>query len=177
MAQLIIFLFTPLYRLNHINLISYVTRIIMKGMVYMIRFIGEGTGRIVLLNLQRGEKLLESIREQLKEVGIKNAVVLSAIGSLQKAVFHRVTGMEESPVDEYVTVEKPLELASLQGVVIDGEPHFHMVISDLEQAYTGHLEEDTTVLYLAEISLLEIKGVELERVKNELNIAVFKEKK
>ena len=37
----------------------------------MRKFIGEGIGRIVVLNLQRGEKLLESIREQLKEEGIK----------------------------------------------------------------------------------------------------------
>lgn len=142
----------------------------------MKTFIGEGLGRIVIINLQRGEKLLESIRTQLKEMGIKNAVVLSAIGSLQKAVFHRVTGMEESPVDEYVTVEKPIELASLQGIVIDGEPHFHMVISDLDQAYTGHLEDGTTVLYLAEITLAEIKGIDLQRKKNELNIAVLEKK-
>ncbi|MGI6189258.1 MAG: DNA-binding protein [Clostridiales bacterium] len=142
----------------------------------MRKFIGEGIGRIVVLNLQRGEKLLESIREQLKEEGIKNAIVLSAIGSLQKAVFHRVTGMEETPVDEFITLEEPMELASLQGVVIDGEPHFHMVISDLEQTYTGHLEEETTVLYLVEITLAEIKGINLERKKNELNIAVLQEK-
>ena len=143
----------------------------------MRKFLGEGLGRIVLLDLQRGEKLLESVSEQLKESGIKNAVILSAIGSLQKAVFHRVTGMEREPVDEYITVEKPLELASLQGVVIDGHPHFHMVISDLEQPYTGHLEEGTTVLYLTEITLAEIKGVNLERVKDENNIAIFQEKK
>lgn len=142
----------------------------------MKRFISEGFGRIVLINLKRGDKLLESVKEQLKEAEIKNAVILSAIGSLQKAVFHRVTGMEDSPVDEFVTIEKPLELASLQGLVIDGEPHFHMVISDLEHAYTGHLEEGTTVLYLAEISFAEIKGIEMERVKSELNIAVFKQK-
>mgnify|MGYP000959970525 FL=1 len=142
----------------------------------MRKFIGEGIGRIVVLNLQRGEKLLESIRKQLKEEGIKNAIVLSAIGSLQKAVFHRVTGMEETPVDEFITLEEPMELASLQGVVIDGEPHFHMVISDLEQTYTGHLEEETTVLYLVEITLAEIKGINLERKKNELNIAVLQEK-
>ena len=84
--------------------------------------------------------------------------------------------MEETPVDEFITLEEPMELASLQGVVIDGEPHFHMVISDLEQTYTGHLEEETTVLYLVEITLAEIKGINLERKKNELNIAVLQEK-
>ncbi|WP_319562137.1 PPC domain-containing DNA-binding protein [Marispirochaeta sp.] len=142
----------------------------------MRTFIGEGLGRIVVLNLQRDEKVLESIRGQLAELGIKNAVVMSAIGSLKKAVLHRVTGFEKSPVDEFVTLEKPIELASLQGVVINGEPHFHMVISDLEQAYTGHLEEETTVVYLAEITLAEIKGLSLKRVKDENNIAVFEKK-
>lgn len=142
----------------------------------MRTFLGKGLGRVIIINLERGEKLLESIRQQLQEVGIKNAVVVSAVGSLQKAVFHRVTGMQESPVDEYITVEKPIELASLQGAVINGEPHFHMVISDLEQAYTGHLEEETTVLYLAEITLVEITGVNLERKKNELNIGLLTDK-
>ncbi|WP_319417129.1 PPC domain-containing DNA-binding protein [Marispirochaeta aestuarii] len=142
----------------------------------MRTFIGEGLGRVVVLNLQRDEKVLESIRGQLAELGIKNAIITSAIGSLKKAVFHRVTGFEKSPVDEFVTLENPIELASLQGVVIDGEPHFHMVISDLGTTYTGHLEEETTVVYLAEISLVEIKGLALKRVKDENNIAVFEEK-
>ncbi|WP_319477659.1 PPC domain-containing DNA-binding protein [Marispirochaeta aestuarii] len=142
----------------------------------MRTFIGEGLGRVVVLNLQRDEKVLESIRGQLAELGIKNAIITSAIGSLKKAVFHRVTGFEKSPVDEFVTLENPIELASLQGVVIDGEPHFHMVISDLGTTYTGHLEEETTVVYLAEISLVEIKGLALKRVKDKNNIAVFEEK-
>jgi hypothetical protein len=142
----------------------------------MRTFVGEGLGRVVVLNLQRDEKVLESIRGQLAELGIRNAIVTSAIGSLKKAVFHRVTGFEKSPVDEFVTIENPIELASLQGVVIDGEPHFHMVISDLGTTYTGHLEEETTVVYLAEISLVEIKGLPLKRVKDENNIAVFEKK-
>ena len=142
----------------------------------MRRFFGKGFGRTIVLNLERGEKLLESIRELLAKEGIKNAVILSAIGSLQKAHLHRVTGMQETPVDEFIVLEKPMELASLQGVVVDGEAHFHMVVSDLENTYTGHLEEDTTVLYLVEIALAELKGINLKRVKNDLNIARLTEK-
>lgn len=139
----------------------------------MKSFNANGLGRVLILNLQRGDMLLESIREQLAANGIKDAIILSAIGSLQKAVFHRVTGMEESPVDEIVTIEKPIELASLQGIVVNGEPHFHMVVSDLDKTYTGHLEEGTTVLYLTEISLVEIIGTNLERRKNENNIGLL----
>ncbi len=142
----------------------------------MVRFIGEGTGRVIILNLKRGELLLESIEQELAAAGIKNAIITGAIGSLKKAVFHRVTGMEREPVDEFVTVEKPLELASLQGIVVDGHPHFHMVISDLEKTYTGHLEHGTEVLYLVEITLLEAAGLELHRVKDRDNIAILAQK-
>ena len=41
----------------------------------MRHFFGQGPGRIVVLNLARGEKLLESIRDFLKSEGIRNAVV------------------------------------------------------------------------------------------------------
>ncbi len=66
-----------------------------------------------------------------------------------------------------------MELASLQGLVVDGQPHFHMVVSDTESAYTGHLENGTTVLYLTEITLLEVSGLSLARRKNEDNIATL----
>jgi predicted DNA-binding protein with PD1-like motif len=142
----------------------------------MVSFCKEGTGRLVVINLERGDLLLESIRDTLAKYGIKDAVITSAIGSLSKVVLHRVTGFEPEPVDEFVTLEKPMELASLQGIVVDGHPHFHMVVSDLEKAYTGHLEEGTTALYLVEISLLELKDPGLKRVPDENKIAKLRPK-
>lgn len=142
----------------------------------MISFCKQGTGRLVVINLERGDLLLESIRNALDSYGIRDAVVVSAIGSLSKVVLHRVTGYEVEPVDEFVTLEKPMELASLQGIVVDGHPHFHMVVSDLEQAYTGHLEEGTTALYLVEISLLELTNVDLKRIPDENKIAKLRTK-
>ncbi len=141
----------------------------------MVSFLGSQPGRTIVIDLKRDELLLESIEAVLKKYDIENAVVSSAIGSLQKAVFHRVTGMEKEPVDEFVTVEKPLELASLQGFILNGHPHIHMVTSDLEQTYTGHLENGTKVLYLVEICLTELTGYDLVRVKDENNIAILKE--
>ena len=142
----------------------------------MISFCKQGTGRLVVINLERGDLLLESIRDALAEYDIRDAVITSAIGSLSKVHLHRVTGYEPEPVDEFIMLEKPMELASLQGIVVDGHPHFHMVVSDLKQVYTGHLEPGTTALYLVEISLLELKNVNLVRVPDENNIAKLQEK-
>jgi hypothetical protein len=66
----------------------------------MNRFVGEELGRIVVIHLKRGEKLPESIIHQLSELGIKDAVVLCGIGSMQKGSFH-VAG-STAPRDEPV---------------------------------------------------------------------------
>lgn len=141
----------------------------------MVSYLGTGLGRVIVISLQRDDLLLEMITDELEKYNIKNAIVTSAIGSLQKAVFHRVVAMGEKPEDEFVTLERPIELASLQGVVIDGKPHFHMVVSDTEKAYSGHLECGTKVLYLSEITLTEVLGISLERNKDANNIAVLRE--
>ncbi len=137
---------------------------------------GGGLGRTIILNLERGEYLKESIMEALEKEGIKNAIVLSGIGSLDRAIFNRVDGYDEKLHVDYVTVEAPMELCSMQGVVVDGKPHFHIVISDLEQTYTGHLENETRILYLAEITLCELLDVNLTKVVNENGVGYFAEK-
>ena len=81
---------------------------------------------------------LSRYEEQLRESGIENAVVMSAIGSLQKARFHRVTGTGEVAEDEYLDMEKPIELASLQGVVINGKPHPHVTFGSMLQRTIYH---------------------------------------
>ena len=129
----------------------------------MKSFIGGSYGKSIIIEMERGEKIIETVSERLKEAGIKNAVVASAVGSLQKVVFHRPTGFQASTVDEFVTVEEPLEITSLTGTVIDGVPHFHFSAAGLKNMYGGHLETDSEVLYLVEITLVEINGYNLER--------------
>lgn len=142
----------------------------------MENFIGDGLGRTVIIQLDRGDKVVESVSEKLKEKGIKNAVVISAVGSLQKLIYHRPTGMGAATVDEFLTIEEPMEICSITGTVIDGTPHFHVVASGLECLYGGHLETETEVLYLAEITLAELKGYELERRTTKENVKKIFEK-
>lgn len=143
---------------------------------HMRTIISEGFGRIIILSFDRGEKLLEGIREKLKQLGVKNAVLVSAIGTFQKARFHRIITTDTKPRDEVIEVDGPMELAAVDGVVADGEPHFHMVFQDMNRAYAAHLEEGSVVCYLAEIVLAEIKGVELTRARNEHGIALLQKR-
>ena len=55
--------------------------------------VSEGLGRIVILHFGRGDKLREGIRDKLQELGIKNAVLIGAIGTFEKARFHRIKNL------------------------------------------------------------------------------------
>ena len=87
----------------------------------MKKYMGYELGRVIILNLKRDDLLQDTIEEELKKRGIKNALLTSAIGSMQKVVLHRVVGTGREPEDEFITLDKPMELASLQGVVLDGK--------------------------------------------------------
>jgi Predicted DNA-binding protein with PD1-like DNA-binding motif len=82
------------------------------------------------------------------------------------------------PDDRFITVEGngPIELGSLSGNVIDGDPHLHIVAQDAKGTYVGHLEEGTEVLFLAEIILAEIKDPGIHRVKNEHGVVYLDRK-
>jgi len=121
-------------------------------------------GKVFTVYLERGELLLESLLAALERFGVKNAVLLGAIGSLQKVELHRVTSLSEKPEDEYITIDKPVEISSMQGLVLDGKAHMHMVVSSVEEAYTGHLENGTQVLYLVEMTIAELTDCQAVRI-------------
>ena len=128
-------------------------------------------GRTVIIHLGKGEKLLESLTEEIKRVHLKNGILLSAIGSLRKASLHVITSTDDWPVNQFITVEKPIELGAAQGLIINGEPHFHLVISEENSLYAGHMEPGCEVQYLAEFAILELLDVDLTRKTDTFGIS------
>ncbi len=133
----------------------------------MFTLTNEMSDRVITISLRRGEMLLEGIQQAIAETGIRDAAVLSCIGTLSAMTWHRVTTLEDKPREEYPSVQGPLELCCIQGLVVEGTPHFHIVCSDKNGTYAGHLEPGCEVLYLAEIVLLELAGKPLHRVTDE----------
>lgn len=128
-------------------------------------FTGKQTGRVHLLHLTQGDDLLISIRQAAKDLGIKTGIVTSGIGSLRKTVYHYTDAKTEKPKDVFVTVDNVTELVSLQGIILEGEPHLHAMFTE-EGGKTGHgahVEEGCEVLYLAEISIIEAADLPVGR--------------
>jgi len=125
-------------------------------------------GRIFILSLEPGDYLLESIKQLVREGNVEDAVVMSAIGTLDHYRAHYVVTTSFPAENRFEHwKDKPLELAHVGGIIASGEPHLHVVVSDSEKAYSGHLEEGCRALYLAEIVIVELKDMNLKRVRDD----------
>ena len=120
-------------------------------------------GKTIIIELERGEPLIEGICTELEKSGVRNAIVGSAVGSIQKLVYHRPTDMGAAANDELLTVNAPMEVGSLIGSVIDGQAHFHVVAMAPDAVYGGHMEPGTEVMYLFEVVMIELNNCNLER--------------
>ena len=132
-------------------------------------------GRTIILRLDQGDMVLESINELIAKENITNGYIVSGIGTVDQYNIHMVTTIGYPP-NEYFDAKKgkPYELASLQGAIVDGYAHLHVVLSDTEKAFAGHLENGCRTLYLCEIIIQEIEGLNLHRIFNDKNIKEIK---
>lgn len=119
---------------------------------------------LLAVGIQPGETLLESIQQAVRENDVQNGVVVSGVGTLKNLHMHYITHADFPPTDEFVNVERPLELLSVSGLIADGEPHLHVVVScKTEGVWAGHLEDKSEVLYLAEVAILKCNDLTLAR--------------
>ena len=130
----------------------------------MTSFLSSSTGRVIFIHMTKGDDLVNSIIQACSEAGIKTGMVVSAIGSLSRFHYHYISEND----DIYDVVEAPLELAVLQGIILEGIPHLHGVVSTKGSiTYSGHFEEGCIIEYLAEIAVVEVVGAPVGRRKRE----------
>ncbi|MCD8363378.1 MAG: DNA-binding protein [Lachnospiraceae bacterium] len=135
----------------------------------MESFVSNQTGRTFVVKLVQGEDLLGSIEALIAEQKIKNAVIVSGIATFDRSCLHMISATDY-PIQVYVDkkTDVPLEVVSVDGFICDGEPHIHCTISDRNQAYAGHLLHGCRILYLGELVIQELLGLNITRHPNEL---------
>lgn len=137
----------------------------------MKSFVASALSRILIIHLKPGDLFLESIESELARNHIRNAVVLSCVATLDVVSYHRVQDTLPIPTNLFYQDSGPFEVSSLQGLLIDGQPHFHITVSDPTRTFGVHLEHGSRVLYVAEVALGELGGLPaLRRVVDEHGI-------
>ena len=117
--------------------------------------------RFVALRLDPGEDVLLSLRAVVEEQRIRNAAILSGVGSLDRYHFHVVQTTNMPPGNTFVQGEGPFDILTITGLVVDGQVHAHITFSNSELAMGGHLEEGCRVLTFAVVLMAEAPDVDL----------------
>jgi len=122
---------------------------------------------VIFLRLDYGEDIHKSIEEVAKKEDIQTGVIVSAIGTVDKARMHSITHTDFPPRDDqFLEFYGPIEVAGIHGVIADYKPHLHFTFYDYihRETKAGHLEPGCRNLYLSEIVILKIKDLHLTRV-------------
>ena len=122
--------------------------------------------RVVILRFKYDVDLLAGIEKMAKEQNIRNAVILSAAGSVRGYHVHQVSNRTFPSKNMYVKDPvAPADLISMNGYVIDGKIHAHMTLATPDHAFGGHLEPGTSVFTFAIVTIGVLKdGVDLSHL-------------
>jgi len=128
-------------------------------------------GRRFIIKVKPGEKIRERLVDFAKETGIKNAVLISAVGSVLNIHFRGIKTGAKRPITpprmHQHQVLGPLELLGLEGNLISDETgevdcHLHILLGKSSgEVIGGHMFE-AEVFASCEILLTEmlVEGIE-----------------
>ena len=111
---------------------------------------------LIFIRMNPGDDILASLTEAAKKHNIKNAVILSGIGSARSHHYHVVASRVNPPKNEFTKREKASDIVNVTGFIIEGRVHAHIIHSDIETAFGGHLEPGVEVLTFAIFTLAEV---------------------
>ena len=110
--------------------------------------------RIVVLRFKFGADLLAGLQKMIAQEKIKNAVILSAFGSVRGYQLHMVSNRDMPPKILFVkNPTAPADIIGMSGMVMDGRIHPHITLANSDKAFGGHLEPETTVFTFAVVTL------------------------
>ncbi len=116
-----------------------------------------------IVRIDPGEDILLSLRKFIKEKDIKQGLVVMGYGTMSHVSMHWVTHNRFPPENRFDKWEGGIEILSLNGMIVDGEPHIHFTASMPEGAFGGHMEEGCICYVLCEVGIVEIEGARMTR--------------
>ena len=119
--------------------------------------------RIHILRVDPGEDVLLAVRTFIAESGLRQAVVMGGYGTMVAHHLHWVVHNRIPTDNTFGRGEGGIEILSMNGLVVEGEPHIHITLATQAGAYGGHLEEGCIAYVVCEIFLAEVSGVDLSR--------------
>ena len=119
--------------------------------------------KIHILRIDPGEDVLLSVKKFLDRASLRQAVVIGGYGTLAAHHLHWVVHNRIPTDNSFGRGEGGIEILSMNGLVVEGEPHIHVTLATQAGAYGGHLEEGCTAYVVCEMFFAEVAGSGLSR--------------
>jgi len=126
--------------------------------------------KIHILRVDPGEDVLRCVEDFLSEKGISQAVVIGGYGTLAAFHLHWVKNNRLPAENRFAQGEAGIEILSMNGLVVGGQPHIHVTLSTQVGAFGGHLEPGCTAYVLCEIFFAEVQGTSLSHQQVEVSV-------
>ena len=123
--------------------------------------------RIEIVRMKPGTDMLEGLKKFINEKNIKNAVILTGIGSVTDYHYHVVSDKNLPPAEEDPKASVAMDLIAMQGYIMNKRIHAHITLSDENSVVGGHLEPGTKALtfFILTIGILP-DDLEIENLDN-----------
>jgi len=127
------------------------------------------------VRLFKGEDFFDGLREACGEAGIQSAAIATGIGMLENAELGYFKGVGDYDRELF---EKPLELVSLQGIILkqNGEFNFHLhagLANESHELKGGHLFA-AKVAVTAELMLVKSEAKLFRELEEETGLPGLK---
>jgi len=110
--------------------------------------------RILTLRFKFNSDLLAGMEQMVKQEKIRNAVILSAFGSVRGYHLHQVSNRDFPSKDMFVkNPTQPADVIGMSGYIMDARIHAHMTLATPDKAFGGHLEPGTSVFTFVIVTL------------------------
>jgi predicted DNA-binding protein with PD1-like motif len=110
--------------------------------------------RIVVLRFKFDADLLAGLEKMVAERHIKNAVILTAMGSVRGYHIHQVSNRDFPSKDMFEKdPNAPADIIGMSGYVMNGRIHPHITLATPDRAFGGHLEPGTHVFTFAVVTM------------------------
>ncbi len=142
-------------------------------------FPGGKVKEVVAIRLDPGDDVNKYVEEVAKKQDIQTGVIVSGIGTFDKARWHSISTTYFPPKDKFFEMEGPIEVSGIHGIIADYKPHMHFTCanSDNKQVVAAHLEPGCKTLYLTELLILKTSNLSFtRRLDNKLKVVQLKKK-
>ena len=122
--------------------------------------------RVLILRFKYDTDLLAGIEKMVKQEKIRNAVILTAIGSVRNYQVHQVSNRVFPSKNTFVKdPSAPADIIGMSGYIMNGTIHAHISLANPDKAFGGHLEPGTKVFTFAVVTLgILDDGTDLSRI-------------